>query len=90
MDRISSTTRVHVVLIHPDTKEHLYLVKPGTRRDREGRLILSCSWDADPQRSVPTDFQTATIIQRRLLDESNLTARLALTTNSNRFIGEGQ
>jgi hypothetical protein len=88
VNTISATTRVHIILVHPNTGEHLYMVKPGTQRDKGGVLILSCDWNADPQRSIPVTFETAQIIQRRLKEESSLSARLALTTNSNSFIGE--
>jgi hypothetical protein len=84
MNEIAAQKRVHIVLTGP-RGVRLYFVKANTKRTDKG-LLLWPDWSEDPAQSVPTDYQTATIIRRRLAEESQNHVNFALTTDSERFV----
>lgn len=83
---ISSRSRVHVVAIDPRTGERLYMVRANTRRDSQGVLQIWPDW-GNAEMSVPMDFQTACIVQRRMKDEHGQRVRFTLAaTDNERFL----
>lgn len=85
---LSSTSRVHIIMDH--NKIRFYLTKVETAR-REGtqELYLKGFWDDDFQKSQAFAYETATLIRRRLKEESRLLTRISFQAgNSAELIDE--
>jgi hypothetical protein len=79
---LNANTRVYVSLEYNNLRYYLTAVDSARREDTKV-LYLRGTWEDDPNKSQAYTFETASLIRRRLKEESNLDTRIALAATGN-------
>jgi hypothetical protein len=84
---INKNTLVHVLAIDPNGTKH-YLVKPDSKRNERGELVLWPTWSNQLQNSKPLTYEMACAFRARMRSEHRNEVHLTLQAGSDQFIEE--